>query len=132
MIGLQNFKERTTYCIHLQMARSSGSLAKSSRYLGRPNTQHDLLTEVVLDAQLQGSTAIIEASDGGQVTITLNPVGPLSLKERAAHFADLALQDSHFSDEYVEVLGRVQKDNVVMELASSNLGENYGASPSLS
>lgn len=54
--------------------------------------------------KLEGETAIVEASDQGQVTIKLN-------------------RDSNFADQYVEIIGRVTGDTSISELTSYNIGD---------
>ncbi|GAA5956930.1 hypothetical protein JCM21900_006710 [Sporobolomyces salmonicolor] len=54
---------------------------------------------------LDGETAILEAADGGQVTVRLSKV-------------------SNLADTYVEVVGKVDSDLVMTELATQNLGDS--------
>ncbi|KAM0786500.1 hypothetical protein ACM66B_001958 [Microbotryomycetes sp. NB124-2] len=51
-----------------------------------------------------GETATLELSDGGQVQVKLN-------------------RDSNHRDTYVEVLGRVERPDLVQELTSCNMGD---------
>lgn len=65
--------------------------------------------------QLDGESATLECSDGGQVTVKLSRVS-LALSHSLVVQLRTA-QDSNFADVYVEVIGRV-KDNVITEYAS--------------
>ncbi|KAF8499511.1 replication factor A protein 3 [Gautieria morchelliformis] len=56
--------------------------------------------------KLQGDTAIVQASDGGEVKIKLS-------------------KTSNMSDPYVEVIGKVEEANVIMMLASTDLGSDF-------
>jgi hypothetical protein len=47
----------------------------------------------------------LEASDKGQITVKLS-------------------RDSHYADEYVEVIGKVQDDDTIQEFTSMNMGNN--------
>ncbi|KAG0177739.1 hypothetical protein DFQ29_004466 [Apophysomyces sp. BC1021] len=53
-----------------------------------------------------GDTAVIQATDGGQVLVKLNG-------------------ENQWGTKFVEVIGRVEKDFSVMEFKSSNLGESF-------
>ncbi|KAL8281365.1 hypothetical protein RQP46_006399 [Phenoliferia psychrophenolica] len=54
---------------------------------------------------LAEDSAVIEASDAGQVTIRLGP-------------------EASYADQYVEIIGKVVGDLTVQELSSVNLGDN--------
>ncbi|ORX95555.1 replication factor A protein 3 [Basidiobolus meristosporus CBS 931.73] len=56
--------------------------------------------------QLQEGSALIESSDHGQISVSLNP-------------------GTTFSTPYVEIIGIVQQDLSVQELTSSGFGENF-------
>ncbi|CAO3634702.1 unnamed protein product [Cunninghamella blakesleeana] len=53
-----------------------------------------------------GETAVIQATDGGQVLVKLNG-------------------ESQWGTDYVEVIGRVEKDFSIFEFKSCNLGNNF-------
>ncbi|KAI8097745.1 replication factor A protein 3 [Halteromyces radiatus] len=54
-----------------------------------------------------GDTAVMNATDGGQVLVKLT-------------------KESQWGTQYVEVIGRIEKDFSVMEFKSCNLGDNFG------
>ncbi|KAI9301408.1 replication factor A protein 3 [Cunninghamella echinulata] len=54
-----------------------------------------------------GETAVIQATDGGQVLVKLNG-------------------ESQWGTDYVEVIGRVEKDYSIFEFKSCNLGNDFG------
>ncbi|KIJ36746.1 hypothetical protein M422DRAFT_34110 [Sphaerobolus stellatus SS14] len=55
---------------------------------------------------LQGDSAIVRASDGGEVKVKLSVAGSLS-------------------DNFVEIVGKVEEANVLTMLASTDLGSDF-------
>ncbi|GAA6059748.1 hypothetical protein JCM10212_001956 [Sporobolomyces blumeae] len=55
---------------------------------------------------LADDSAILETSDGGQITVKLDRM-------------------TNLQDTFVEVVGRVDNDNTVTELVSQNLGDSF-------
>ena len=67
-------------------------------------------------------SAIVEASDRGQVEIRLlNGCLPLAL---ASSFFTLMVlsQESNITDPYVEIIGNVVDDHIIRQIACANLG----------
>ncbi|KAK9703696.1 hypothetical protein K7432_010587 [Basidiobolus ranarum] len=56
--------------------------------------------------QLQEPNALIESSDHGQISVSLNP-------------------GTTFTSQYVEIIGIVQQDLSVQELTSTSFGEDF-------
>ncbi|KAF8524285.1 replication factor A protein 3 [Hysterangium stoloniferum] len=74
--------------------------ARLSNYIGRTVR---LWAKVL---KLQGDTAIVQASDGGEVRIKLS-------------------RTSNMSDPFIEIVGKVEEANVIVMLACTDLGADF-------
>ncbi|KAL1409691.1 hypothetical protein Q8F55_003687 [Vanrija albida] len=83
------------------MSRLGPEPRVNSKYLSQHRGQVVRLTAKVV--RLVGDTATVEASDGGEIGITLS-------------------RDMHIEDTYVEIIGNVKEDLSIRALTSINLG----------
>jgi hypothetical protein len=72
--------------------------------------------------QLMGDTALLEASDNGQVTVKLTRGAPNEVIGSGR--CTSSRLESHYADAYVEVIGKVIDDNTIQEYTSMNMGSS--------
>jgi replication factor A3 len=95
--------------------------ARLANYQGR---QVRLPCKIV---EVKGNTALVEASDGGQVEVSLNQVRAFWLPSRP--IAHAVLQEANLSEPYAEIIGRVTSANGLKMVFAINMGDNIGAGP---
>lgn len=76
---------------------------------------------------MEGDTAVVVASDGGEIQIQLHRVRATMHSSRVGVFADrFDLQEANLASKYCEIIGRVNEDLSVKVLWSTNMGNDLG------